>query len=283
MSAVDVAVAVADAYGVRCDKPVVLRVAWHVLVHLWPSPVVARVTSGARGVNPHDVERELDVARHAARAGAPVVQPSDLLPPGPHRRDGHTLVFWHYLVETGPLEPAGAGQGLRAIHDSLADYDGELPRAGRAEEVRAMLAPFAPSDDVELLCELSSRELPEGQALHGDAHLFNCMQTATGPIWHDLETACRGPREYDLAALLLQDARAIHSRRLRRLPPPTGPTTPTSLSARPRCTPPGWRHRSWPRSPAAQTPHQQSSASCSFYDASATSPSPQGPSRTLTQ
>ncbi len=205
MSAVDVAVAVADAYGVRCDKPVVLREAWHVLVHLWPSPVVARVTSGAPGVNPHDVERELDVARHAARAGAPVVQPSDLLPPGPHRRDGHTLVFWRYLVETGPLEPAGAGQGLRAIHDSLANYDGELPRAGRGEEVRAMLAPFAPSDDVELLCELASRELPEGQALHGDAHLFNCMQTATGPIWHDLETACRGPREYDLAALLLQE------------------------------------------------------------------------------
>ena len=68
-----------------------------------------------------------------------------------------------------------------------------------------MLAPFAPSDDVELLCELSSRELPEGQALHGDAHLFNCIQTATGPVWHDLETACRGPREYDLAALVLDD------------------------------------------------------------------------------
>ena len=68
-----------------------------------------------------------------------------------------------------------------------------------------MLAPFAPSDDVELLCELASRELPEGQALHGDAHLFNCIQTATGPVWHDLETACRGPREYDLAALVLDD------------------------------------------------------------------------------
>jgi Ser/Thr protein kinase RdoA (MazF antagonist) len=68
-----------------------------------------------------------------------------------------------------------------------------------------MLQPFAPSDDVELLCELASRELPEGQALHGDAHLFNCIQTPAGPIWHDLETACRGPREYDLAALLLSD------------------------------------------------------------------------------
>jgi hypothetical protein len=205
MSAVDAAVEVAAAHGVRCEKPVVLREAWHVLVHLWPSPVVARVTSGAPGVDPGDVERELSVARHALRGHAPVVQPSDLLPPGPHRYEGHTLVFWRYLVKAGRLDAAAAGRGLRAIHDSLADYDGELPRAGRPEEVREMLEPFAPSDDVELLRELSSRELPEGQALHGDAHLFNCIQTPAGPIWHDLETACRGPREYDLAALVLDE------------------------------------------------------------------------------
>lgn len=68
-----------------------------------------------------------------------------------------------------------------------------------------MLQPFAPSDDVDLLCDLASRELPEGQALHGDAHLSNCIQTPAGPIWHDLETAGRGPREYDLAALVLSD------------------------------------------------------------------------------
>jgi len=205
VGAVAAAVAVADAHGVRCDKPVVLRQAWHVLVHLWPSPVVARVTSGAPGVDPADVERELSVATHAIRAGAPVVRPSDLLPPGPHRLDGHTIVFWHYLVEAGKVDPVAAGRGLRMIHDSLADYEGELPRAGRASEVRAMLAPIAPSRDTELLCELAARELPVGQALHGDAHLFNCIQTTTGPIWHDLETACHGPREYDLAALVLSD------------------------------------------------------------------------------
>ena len=205
MSAVESAVAVADAYGVHCEKPIVLSEAWHLLVHLWPAPVVARVTSGAPGVDPGDVGRELAIASHAARAGAPVVRPSDLLPPGPHRHHGHTLVFWQYVAQAGKLDAAAAGRGLHAIHDSLADYDGELPRAGRADEVRAMLEPFAPSDDVELLCELASRELPEGQALHGDAHLFNCIQTASGPIWHDLETACRGPREYDLAALVLDD------------------------------------------------------------------------------
>ena len=205
ISAVDAAVAVSGAYGVRCDEPIVLREAWHVLVHLWPSPVVARVTSGAAGVDPDDVERELSVAKHAARAGAPVVRPSDLLPPGPHQHDGHTLVFWRYIVRNGELNPAAAGRALRTIHDVLAEYDGDLPRAGRAEEVRQMLASFASSDDVGLLCELAARELPDGQPLHGDAHLFNCIPTAVGPIWHDLETACRGPREYDLAALMLRD------------------------------------------------------------------------------
>jgi hypothetical protein len=205
MSAVDAAVAVAAAYGVRCEQPIVLRDAWHVLVHLSPAPIVARVTSGAPGVDPADVERELNIARHATRAGAPVVRPSDLVPPGPHRRGGHTLVFWQYLVQVGELDAAAAGERLSVIHDSLADYDGELPRAGRAEEVREMLAPLPRTDDVELLCELASRELPDGQALHGDAHLCNCIQTATGPVWHDLETACRGPREYDLAALVVSD------------------------------------------------------------------------------
>src|SRR3954469_2750142 len=175
MSAVEAAVAVADAYGVHCEKPVVLGEAWHVLVHLSPAPVVARVTSGAPAVDPGDVERELTVARHAARSGAPVVRPSDLLPPGPHRHDGHTLVFWQYIPQAGKLDAKAAGRGLRAIHDSLADYEGELPRAARA--VRAMREPLAPPADVELLRELASRELPEGQALHGDAHRFNCMQT----------------------------------------------------------------------------------------------------------
>lgn len=203
--AVEAAVAVARAHGLESREPVVLRDAWHVLVHLAPWPLVARVTSGAPGVDPGDVVRELDVARHLRRAGAPTVQPTDLIDPGPHVHGRHTLVFWHHIRAEGELDAAAAGEGLRAIHEALARYPGELPRAGRAGEVAAMLAPLRRSDDVEMLCELAARELPAGQALHGDAHLFNCMQTATGPVWHDLETACRGPREYDLAALVLRD------------------------------------------------------------------------------
>lgn len=203
--AVAAAVEVASAHGLSCDDPIVLRDAWHVLVHLRPLPLVARVSSGAAGVDPQDVVHELEVARHLVSAGAPVLEPSQLLDPGPHEHAGHTLVFWRYLAAEGKLDPAAAGRGLRAIHDALADYEGSLPDAGRAADVGAMLAPFPPSDDVELLRELAARRLPVEQALHGDAHLFNCMPTASGPVWHDLETACRGPREYDLAALLLDD------------------------------------------------------------------------------
>jgi Ser/Thr protein kinase RdoA (MazF antagonist) len=28
------------------------------------------------------------------------------------------------------------------------------------------------------------------------------MRTTAGTLWHDFETSCRGPREYDLAALV---------------------------------------------------------------------------------
>jgi hypothetical protein len=272
MSAVEAAVAVADAYGVHCEDPVVLREAWHVLVHLRPWPVVARVTSGAPGVDPADVERELTVAWHAARAGAPVVPPSDLLPPGPHRHDGHTVVFWRYLVQAGRLDATAAGRGLRTIHDSLADYDGELPRAGRAEEVRAMLRAFAPSDDAEILCELASRELPDGQALHGDAHLFNCIQTTAGPIWHDLETACRGPVNTTSPPSYWKTARTGQ------IPKPGVPSPHMEASTRSssirhsRSTPPGSQLRSWLRSLAAQTPRPPSTGSCGSCDASAARP-----------
>ena len=128
-----------------------------------------------------------------------------------------------------------------------------------------MLAPFARSSDIELLCELASRELPVGQALHGDAHLFNCIQTPAGPIWHDLETACRGPREYDLAALLLSDR--------------SGDSDPKALIAAAaygnydeelldRALP---VYASWLRLPVARRPRPLSNASCSCCDASASS------------
>src|SRR5438874_12380726 len=143
---------------------------------------------------------------HAAHRGAPVVPPSDRVDPGPHRRDGHIVTFWRYIEPSGDLDAAGAGRALRAVHDALADYDGKLPPAGHPRELAEMLSLLDDSDDVAFLRQLAStRPDLDGQALHGDAHLFNCLSSSDGPLWHDFETACRGPREYDLAALVLRD------------------------------------------------------------------------------
>jgi hypothetical protein len=123
-SAVTAALAVASAQGVRCEEPVVLRDAWHVLVHLRPSPIVARVSSGIpfpEGPNPDDVARELHVAGYAARAGAPVVPPTDEVDPGPHRQSGRIVTFWRYVPARGDVDPRAAGRGLRIIHDALLD------------------------------------------------------------------------------------------------------------------------------------------------------------------
>jgi Phosphotransferase enzyme family len=204
-TAVEAAVAVAAAHGLRSEDPIVLRDAWHVLVHLRPLPLVARVSSGRpypEGPSEDDVIRELAVASHAARAGAPVVPPSDLLDPGPHRHGGHVVAFWQYVRPRREVEPVAAGQGLRAIHEALADYEGALPSL-HTDDLIAIVDRLEPSADVEFLRELGTRR-PAGpaQAIHGDAHLANFLP---GPLWHDFETACRGPREFDLAALTLSD------------------------------------------------------------------------------
>jgi phosphotransferase family enzyme len=204
-SAVTAAVEVAAEHGLRADDPVVLRDTWHVLVHLRPLPIVARVSSGRpypEGPPEEDVIRELAVASHAARAGAPVVPPSDLLDPGPHRHGGHVIAFWKYAGRPREVEPIAAGEALRAIHESLVDYEGELPSL-HTDDLAGILDNLEPSADVEFLRELGLRQ-PAGptQAIHGDAHLANCLP---GPLWHDFETACRGPREFDLAALTLSD------------------------------------------------------------------------------
>lgn len=213
-SAVAAALAVTAEHGLRCEEPIVLRDAWHVLVHLSPLPIVARVSTTVpypEGPNPEDLVRELAIAGHAARAGAAVIPPADELDPGPHRRDGRIVTFWRYVEPRGEIDPRVAGRELRTIHEALADYDGPLPPAGHPAELEAILAALDPSDDVALLRELAaSMPQSDGQALHGDAHLGNCLPTEAGPLWHDFECACRGPREYDLAALVLRDRHSHH-------------------------------------------------------------------------
>jgi hypothetical protein len=200
-SALAAAIAVAREQGIRCDEAFVLRDAWHVLVHLRPSPVVARISTPLpfpEGANQDDIAREVAVAAHCADAGCAVVPPIGNVT---YQVDGHVVSLWEYVEPYGDPDPEAALRALRAIHDALESYEGSLPEFGHPSDVEAMLDALPPSDDVELLRSVTAnRPDVKGQPLHGDAHVFNVLGSPRGPLWHDFETACHGPREYDLAA-----------------------------------------------------------------------------------
>jgi hypothetical protein len=92
--------AVAREHGVACDEAVPLAAGSNVLVHLKPAPIVARVMTGTAVLHV-DVEqwlaREVAVAAFLAERTDLVVPPSDLLPPGPHERDGLWMTLWKFV------------------------------------------------------------------------------------------------------------------------------------------------------------------------------------------
>ena len=174
------------------------------MVLLAPGGPVARIgglTTRVRDVREH-FAREVDIARHLAAVGAPAVRPVE--PAGPHERDGRVLTFWE-LVPDGP-EPDGAalGAALRACHDALRDYPGELPPLRALLDEAGEVARLALHGDdralvLDGLARVSERLPDGGQAVHGDAGLLNVLP---GPVWNDWEDAVRAPVDWDLACLV---------------------------------------------------------------------------------
>ena len=210
------AVEVADAAGLRCERPVVLRDHTNLLAHLSPAAVVARVATATAEMRRGDawLAREVAVASYLADAGAPVVAPSRDLPPGPHHHDGLVLTFWE-LAEAvdAPLDARRAGRALRTCHEALAGFPGELPPLAvldEAEDVVVRLAAEGVLDagDAALLegvgrevrARVAALALP-WQAVHGDAHLRNVITTSRGPLWNDWEDTFLGPVAWDLGCL----------------------------------------------------------------------------------
>jgi hypothetical protein len=212
------AVAVAEAHGLRCPDAVILRDQLNVLVHLRPAPVVARVAGSIARVRPGTAwqAREVAIAGHLARAGAPVVAPCAELPPGPHVHEGRVVSFWCYVAPSDvPVDPVAAGEALHACHEALRDFHGSLPVLGTVTEAEALLARLAAEELIDgatahalhdRIAQLHAilRELRSPiQPLHGDAHLNNVLNTPEGPLWNDWEDTCLGPLGWDAACLRL--------------------------------------------------------------------------------
>ena len=214
-AAVRAAVKVAAGLGVASSDPVVLANGANVIVHLRPSPVVAKVAASTTAVRPGTeawLQRELNVVAFLAAAGAPVMRPSQEMPATAYHVDGHVMSFWRYLRSVGGEVPPEAtiGSMLRDLHATLRSYPGTLPVLAPLNDIPAFLA--RPQSQLSageagalsatyarLTAELDPAAAAM-QVLHGDAGPGNLMNTDTGWVWHDFEDTCAGPVAWDLAA-----------------------------------------------------------------------------------
>jgi len=206
-AAADAAASVAAGFGITGTEPVILADGANVIIHLSPSPVVAKVAASTTAVRPDAADwlaRELDVAAFLAGEGAPVLAPSPEVPAAVHRAGGQVMSFWRYVKPSGTALPdeATIGTMLRDLHGVLRGYPGAVPVLAFLARPQTRLS----DRDAAALALAFTRLTAElgaagcaGQVLHGDAGAGNLMPTGAGWAWHDFEDACSGPAAWDLA------------------------------------------------------------------------------------
>ncbi len=201
----------AAAYGVNADRCEVLQDGSTLVLRL-SDTLVARVVQDVDGPRQGTdwFERETRIVQHLWTQGAPVVPLHPDIPPGPHERLGYPINFWRFVTridaEPGPAE---VGRVLFGCHETLRSYAEPLPVLAILTEALEILAgrPLFPEGTQRMLrdrlaaCVEGLAGLPF-QALHGDAHLGNLMNTTDGLLVADWEDAFHGPVEWDLASII---------------------------------------------------------------------------------
>jgi hypothetical protein len=214
--ALEAACRIAVKHGLPCGDAEVVYSGSNVLVHLLPSPVVARVMTGTVAL--HDdprrwLSRKVAVTDFLAPSGL-AVAPSSMIAPGPYRAGGLWMTFASWVDVDGAMEPRDAdllGLALRRLHDALAGFRGELGTMldlqADIERLRRRL-PQTPEVEargdrlIALTDAVFDTSLPT-QALHGDASLTNLLRTPMGLVWNDFEDVLRGPVHWDVAGYMM--------------------------------------------------------------------------------
>lgn len=213
--AVQAAGEVAQTHGLGFQQAIVLQDLSNIIVHLDPTPVVARIATTTGTIRPGKdwFAREVAIARYLATSGAPVIPPSELIDPGPHQHNGFVISFWDFVEKIErPLDGYAAGKALRLCHEVLKEFPGELPvlaaireADGLFEELNARSV-WSPKD-AEMLDRVrqdyqNRLDRFPMQPLHGDPHFGNAIDTTRGLLWIDWEDTFIGPVGWDLASLV---------------------------------------------------------------------------------
>jgi Ser/Thr protein kinase RdoA (MazF antagonist) len=208
--AVAAALSVASALGLDVDSAVVLQASNRLTLRLLPADAVARVALSSHGA----AQLEVDLAARLADADSPVATLDARVPARVDQRDGFAITLWTWYEprQSRALTPAAYADALRRLHRGMRQVDLETPHfLDRVQEAKELVAnpsrtPALSDADRKLLTNtfsrLTSAIVERGaaeQLLHGEPHPGNVLDTEAGPLFIDLETACRGPVEFDLA------------------------------------------------------------------------------------
>ncbi|MEU8230632.1 aminoglycoside phosphotransferase family protein [Actinoplanes sp. NPDC048967] len=201
------ALSTASSLGLAAHDAVVLHNSNKLTLRLRPGDVLARVAPAAH----QSAQFELDIAQRLVEVGSPVAA---LERPEVFAQDEFVVTFWTYYepVTTQAIPPADYAAALERLHAGMRRVDLPAPHfTDRISEARALVAdprqtPRLADEDRAFLAgtldrlhrAVSDTGRPD-QLLHGEPHPGNVLPTATGPLFIDFETCCRGPVEFDLA------------------------------------------------------------------------------------
>jgi Phosphotransferase enzyme family len=208
--AVAAAVSTVAGLGLRVEHVGVLQDSNKLTLRLLPCDVLARVAPAAEQV----ARFEIELAQRLAEAGSPVAALEPRVEPRVYERDGFVVTLWTYYEPARPpaVSPADYADALERLHAGMRTLDVPAPHCtDRVEEAQRLVAspdrtPALADADRQLLGTTLARQRrvigergAAEQLLHGEPHPGNLLTTATGPLFIDLETCCRGPVEFDLA------------------------------------------------------------------------------------
>jgi len=209
--AVAAALSSASALDLTAADAIVLNDSNRIVLRLLPCDIVARVAHIAHQAG---AAFEVELARRLAETESPVAILDPRVAPQIYLYDGFVVTLWTYYEGVPPTEvaPAAYAHALERLHAGMRQIDSATPHfTDRVAQAQRLVGsrdhtPDLPDADRELLSNalrsLRRAVVERGgaeQLLHGEPHPGNLLRTKHGLLFADLETACRGPVEFDIA------------------------------------------------------------------------------------